>query len=223
MSYNTTKVNNQVPNNSGEISLNIGDIITINTPVIGQILQKKSTNWGTSNISVQLKGLLNHYYPEGTSFGIGSYEHDVDDNIIFRKASNFFNVQASGVTTPNAAGSYVPLSTSSWTDGFTFSASAFPVGSVVLLRAQITPVISNTSTYATYQWRIGTRTALSNTIPIGPIAKNVNGYGATVFGLFQSTGSDTAIGVKVLSKNGSVRLTNPSQSRILQVTAKRLS
>lgn len=221
MSHNKISVNTKKPNTNGNITLNIGDIITINSPASGQLLQKKSSDWGTGSLVSSLDGLLNHYYPNNT-YGTGSYEYDIDDNVIFRKASNEFSVLETGVTLPNSSGSYVPLTTTSWTDGFTFSSSTFPTGAVILLRAQITPNMT-TATYATYQWRIGTRTALSNTTAIGPIAKNDNGYGATVYGLYQSTGSNTAIGVRLLSKDGQIRLTSSAQSRVLQVTAKRLA
>ena len=143
MSHNIIKVNNQDPDVDGKIQLNLENLISINSPTSGKLLQKKSSEWGVGSISLSIDGFLN-FKTSATNYGTGSSQYDIGDNYIFRKSSSEFNVTNNNVTLPNSAGSYVPAASGSWTDGFLISLSSFPNGSTILFKATICPPISLT-------------------------------------------------------------------------------
>jgi len=221
MSHNVIKVNNKVPGSDGSITVNLGDVITVNSPSVNQVLQKTVTDWGTNTLSNQLSGHVS-FFTATTSYGTGTYSYDVGDNYIFRKSSSEFTT-TNYFTLPNASGSYVPLSSSSWTDGFQINSTtqSIPVGSVFLFRAVVCP--NSTSGSLTVQWRIGTGVALNQTTAIGNMAySDING-GGVAYGLYISDGTNVEIGLRVIEKSGTFRLTNRDRSYFQQVTVKQLA
>lgn len=221
MSHNSIKVNSKKPSSDGNIVVNLGDVISVNSPTANQLLQKTENDWGTNILPSQLSGHVNFYTPT-ISYGTGSYAYDVGDNYIFRKASSEFAL-TDYFSLPNASGSYVPLGTTSWTDGFKLRSTleSIPTGSVFLFRAVVCPTATSGS--LTVQWRIGTGVALSQTTPIGNMAySDING-GGVAYGLYVSDGTNVEIGLRVIDKSGTFTLTNSDRSYFQQITVKQLA
>lgn len=84
MSHNKIKVNSKEQSANSDITLNLSDIININSPVNGQLLQKTATDWGTNTLSTGLNSHVNFYTPE-TNYGTGTSTYDADDNFILGK------------------------------------------------------------------------------------------------------------------------------------------
>lgn len=221
MSHLKLKVNNQTPNNIGDITVNLSNIITVNSPAIGQLLQKASTDWKTGTLTAGASGLLNNLAT--TSAGNIAYKYDVEDNYISRKASNEYNI-VNKLTLQNAsASSYIPVGSTSWTMGYKLLASEFPSGSVILFRALIGPFRSSASNI-TIQWYKGSPyTGLSSNTPIGNKAFSNEDYGATALGLFESDGTDTWAMIRVVAKTGDTAITSGLVASIQQITAKQLA
>ena len=51
MSYNKTKVSSKSPNSSSEITLNLGDVTSVATPLVNQVLAYNGANWINENAS----------------------------------------------------------------------------------------------------------------------------------------------------------------------------
>ena len=221
MSHNSIKINGKKPDGNGDIAVNLSDVITVNSPTTNQILQKTVTDWGTGTLLNQLSGHVN-FFTATISYGTGSYTYDNGDNYIFRKSSQEFTV-SNYISLPHASGSYIPNASTSWTDGFKLNATtqSIPVGSVFLFRAVVCP--NATSGSLTVQWRIGTGVALSQTTPIGNMAySDVNG-GGVAYGLYVSDGTNVEIGLRVIEKSGTFKITNRDRSYFQQVTVKQLA
>lgn len=221
MSHNTIKINNKDPDVDGKIQLNLENLISINSPTSGKLLQKKSSEWGVGSISLSIDGFLN-FKTSATNYGIGSSQYDIGDNYIFRKSSSEFNVTNNNVTLPNSAGSYVPAPTSSWSDGFLIPASNFPNGSIILFRATVCPNLSSGGSLS-LQWCVGTGIDISQATPIGNKAYIDNHSGGSAFGLYISDGTNKEIGVRITGKSGTASLSNKSRSLFQQVTARKLN
>ena len=221
MSHNTTKVNNKKPDVSGTIQLSLDDIITINSPTSGQVLQKSATDWKTGALNKSLNGLLNYYDDYGN--GSTSYTYDVEDNYISRKVSGEYNKLAFTLT-PATNSIYKPLThNTSWTMAYQILSSNYPNGSTILFRAVIGPYRFSNSNI-TVQWYKGSpTTGLTSNTPIGNKAFSDNNYGATAFGLFQCDGTDSWAMLRVVDVNGSVAITTGNMSRVQQITAKQLN
>tara|TARA_B100000035_G_scaffold13285_1_gene10949 strand:- start:223 stop:888 length:666 start_codon:yes stop_codon:yes gene_type:complete len=221
MSHNTIIVNNKKPSLDGEIALNLENLISIDNPTIGKLLQKKSNNWGVGELTLSIDGFLN-FKTANSSYGTGSSQYDAGDNYLFRKASSEFNVINNNVTLPNSAGSYVPAATSSWTDGFLIPSSNFPIGSRILFRATGCPSLSSGASLS-IQWYVGTGIDISQATPIGNKAYIDNYSGGTAFGLYTSDGTNKEVGLRITSKTGTVSIPNRSLSLFQNVTAKKLN
>ena len=87
MSHNTIIVNNKKPSLDGEIALNLENLISIDNPTIGKLLQKKSNNWGVGELTLSIDGFLN-FKTANSSYGTGSSQYDAGDNYLFRKVSS---------------------------------------------------------------------------------------------------------------------------------------
>ena len=137
MSHNITEVNNQKPNASGIIQLSLDDIITVNSPTNGQILQKSASDWKTGTLNKSLNGLLNYYDDYGN--GNSSYTYDIEDNYISRKVSGEYNTLAFTLE-PAINSIYKPLAyNTSWTMAYKILSSTYPSGSTILFRSVIGP------------------------------------------------------------------------------------
>lgn len=222
MSHNAINVNSKKPSSDGSIVVNLGDVISVNSPATNQLLQKTENDWGTNTLPSQLSGHVN-FYTTTTSYGVNnSYYYDVGDNFIFRKTGGEFTI-SNYITLPNASGSYIPIATTAWTDGFKINSTtqSIPVGSVFLFRAVVCP--NATSGSLTVQWRIGTGVALSQTTPIGNMAySDING-GGVAYGLYVSDGTNVEIGLRIIEKNQNLYITNGSRSPFQQITVKQLA
>ena len=106
MSFNTTEVNNQKPNASGVIQLSLDNIITVNSPVTDQVLQKDSSDWKTSSLNNSVDGLLSYYDDDG--LGRTYYYYDEGDVYDMRKVSGEFTTNEFEFVT--SSGSYVSRS-----------------------------------------------------------------------------------------------------------------
>jgi hypothetical protein len=218
MSYNKIQINNQKPNENGDVTVNLNNIITINSPVSGQLLQKSSTDWGTSTLATSISGLLNFYDDYGP--GNSTYYYAVGDNYASRSASTEYNVN--DFTLITAWGTYSPLNNNNWSMAYRVNASTYPSGTVILLRAVIGPYRHSNSNI-TVQWFKGSSsTASSNNTPIGNKAFSNNEYGATAFGLLECNGTDIDVMLRVVDVSGNVAITTGYMSRVQQITAKQL-
>ena len=219
MSHNQLKVNSKKPNIDGDITVNLSDIITVNSPASGELLQKASSNWQTGTLSAELGGLLNFYDDYG--LGNSNYTYDVEDCYCSRKVAGEYTIQE--FTLQNASGTYSPLNNSSWTMAYKVLATNYPNGSKILFRAVIGPY-RDSNTNITVQWYRGSyTTGLSSNTPIGHKAFSDNTYGATAFGLFECDGTDDFAMIRVTDVTGNVAITTGYMSRIQQITAKQLA
>ena len=221
MSHNTVKVNNQTPNEGGEITLNLGDIITVNSPQAGECLQKATTNWQTTQLQSYYKGLLNYYDDSGS--GRTYYYYDQGDVYDMRKVSGEFNVQEFEMI--DSYGSYVsrPTGNSSWVMAFKVKATDYPSGSVILFRARISPYRHSNSN-CTAQFFTGDPTqAITNSTAIGNKAFSDEQYGGTAFGLLKCSGSDIRVMIRITAVTGQIAQQVGVGSRTQIVVAKQLA
>lgn len=218
MSHNKIKINSKTPSSDGNIVINLNDVISVNSPTTNQLLQKTENDWGTNTLSSQLSGHVN--FDGGIStYGTSSYTYDIGDTYIFRKEFTVSNY----ISLPSASGSYVPAASTTWAEGFKINSTtqSIPVGSVFLFRAVVCP--NATSGSLTVQWRIGTGVALNQTTPIGNMAySDING-GGVAYGLYVSDGTNVEIGLRVIDKSGTFKLTNRARSYFQQITIKQLA
>ena len=218
MSYLKIKVNNKVPNQNGNLTVNLSDIISVDSPVDGQFLQKSETNWQTNKLTSSAQGLLNYY---GTTLsGNTSYRYDLEDNFITHK--NSYNIASGLDLTSATASSYIPVSTSTWAMGYRVSLSNFPTGSVILFRAVVGTYRLSGSTL-TLQWYKGSPYSnISSSIPIGNKAFSTQAFGATAFGLYEVTGESDWASLRVVDKTGGIGITAGAVASVQQITAKQL-
>lgn len=221
MSHNQLKVNSKKTNIDGDITVNLSDIITVNSPTSGELLQKASSNWQTGTLRGELSGLLNYYDDYGN--GNYNYTYDVEDNYISRSVSGEYNTAAFTLT-PATDSNYKPLTyNTSWTMAYKILSSNYSNGSIILFRAVIGPYRFSNSNI-TVQWYKGDpTTGISSNTPIGNKAFSDNDYGATAFGLFECDDNDSWAMLRVVDVNGNVAITSGYMSRIQQITAKQLA
>tara|TARA_B100000035_G_C20916290_1_gene516404 strand:- start:226 stop:891 length:666 start_codon:yes stop_codon:yes gene_type:complete len=221
MSHNTIKVNNQTPDQHGEITLNLSNIITVNSPQVGELLQKASTDWQTSKLEANLNGLLNYY--DNAGLGRDYYYYDAGDVYDMRKVDNEFNVQEFVMIT--SSGSYVSRASanSSWVMAFNVKATDYPSGSVILFRARISPYRHSNSN-CTAQWFTGEPTQdITNSTAIGNKAFSDMQYGGTAFGLLKCTGSDIKVMIRITAVTGQIAQQTGYGSRTQIIVAKQLA
>jgi hypothetical protein len=219
MSHNQITVNNQSANLSSAITLNLDDIITINSPTTGQLLKKDSTDWKTGLLPAGAAGLINNLAT--SSSGNTTYTYDYQDCYISRKQGGEYSV-FNDVTWQNSSGSYVPVATGAWAMAFFFSSANFPSGSKVLLRAVVGPYRFSGSNL-TVQFFAGSATqGLSNSVAIGQKAYSTVDFGATAFGLYESVGTSTYITIRVVDVTGNIAISSGLVASIQQITAKQL-
>lgn len=222
MSHNQLKVNTKSPNIDGDITVNLSDIITVNTPTSGELLQKAASDWNTAKLPpTGAAGLLNNF--DLTASGNINYKYSYDDCYISRKVGFEYNI-ISGLTLVNSTGIYVPVPTGSWAMGYYFSSAEFPSGSKVLLRAIVAPFRFSGSNL-TVQFFKGPHTqSLSNSVAIGQKAYSTQAFGATAFGLYESTGSNEYVTIRVVNvTSNNVAITSGYVASIQQITAKQLA
>jgi len=222
MSYNTTKINDQNPNANGTIQLSLDNIITVNSPTNGQILQKSDSDWQTGTLETSAKGLLNYYDDNGAA---GSYSLDTGDVYDMRKVAGEFNVQE--FTMINSSGSYVsrPWGNSSWVMAFEVKANVYPNGSIILFRARVGPTRGANSS-CVVRWYTGDpTTAISDSVnsPIGNKAYSDTQYGGVAYGLLVCDGNDIKVSLRLTTVTGTIAQSKGVRSRIQQITAKQLN
>ena len=212
MSYNAIKVNTKTPNSSGDIDLNLGDLITISSPGSGQLLQKKSSNWGTDSPLTAVRCDLN--WMTKTSYNVGTYNYDIEDNYIWRHNGGEITEAMLGAST--SSGSYVPVSTAAWYMSFNVGTPLAP-GYYWLLRAVVGPTRSSGSSLK-IQWRSGSG-ALNTTTAIGPVAYSTEDFGATCYGLLPTDNNTHNLTLKIIDKTGTIGLHSYVNSFSQQLTA----
>lgn len=220
MSYKKITVNNQAPNASDEISLNLSDIITVASPQPNELLKKAATDWTTETPANTSKAVIDWYYNEA-SFSNGTYFYDQGDYFTPRRASGEFHI-LDNISYTTASSSYSPQTNSSLIQSFRFSPTYYPSGAVILFRAVVNPERFSGSDISV-QWRVGKDVTLANSTPIGNIAYSNTKYGATAYGLYVCTETAEEIGIRVVYKTGDLELTNRAHARFQQITAKRLA
>jgi hypothetical protein len=209
MSYRTLTVNTVEPEGLG-----LTDVITVASPVDGQILQKKATDWGTVADSRACDSKIG--YQVNSAPGNTTYRYDVEDNYMWRRASSeiFLHENIAEVA---ASGSYVPVATNAWVMGFTLDGTFFN-GKTVLLYALPNPFRFSASS-TVFQWGIGTG-ALSSWSSLGPKAEQTDVYGAPCWGLYTGSGTSETLTLKVISKSGITAITNGSVASVGQIVMK---
>jgi len=221
MSYQSMTVNNQQPNQTGDIALNLSNLITVVSPTQNQVLKKAASDWATGALTTSAAPIADHFYPNN-SYGTGGSTYSQGDYYILRKTSNEFHVE-NEVTLPQARSTYSPVTTTSWLQEFGFTAANYPAGAVVLFRAVPGPNMPSGGKVA-IQWRSSAANqSYANSSPIGNVAHIDDTYGSTAYGVYVSTGSTFYVGLRVVSLSGSIRLVAPTQSIFQQVTIKRLN
>jgi hypothetical protein len=203
MSYKKISVNSNEPNTSNEVSLNLSDLITVNSPTTGQLLKKTATDWGTDTLSAFPEGTAN--YLSGSGSGNTVYTYDVNDNYIYRTASNELSIYNNNFVITTSSGSYVPISTGSWTMAIRLQ-STYKNGKKILCRAVVTPFRTSNSSF-TVQWHIG-KDAIGDAIPIGPKCTSTYEFGSTAYGLYEPTGETSDyLTLRVMAMTGSHSIT----------------
>tara|TARA_R100000388_G_scaffold94606_1_gene82386 strand:- start:1337 stop:1990 length:654 start_codon:yes stop_codon:yes gene_type:complete len=194
MSHNQVTVNNQTPNNTGQITLGLSNIVSM-TPNNGDVLQTDSSgNWVSSSVAAaSVDSVLNI----SASFGyaVSTYKYSAADNLIIFKS---MLTKASGITYVNAYGSYAPVSNSSWAMAYTFNGSTFD-GKTVLFRAVPSPYCQASFVA---QWGFGSG-SLSSFTPIGPRVNVDNTHADIAWGRFVGDGTNKTVSLKIISRTGS--------------------
>jgi len=221
MSYQSITVNNQQPNQAGDITLNLSNLITVASPTQNQVLKKAASDWATGALTTSAGPIADHFYPNN-GYGAGVYTYDQGDYFILRKANNEFHIE-NQVTLLQARSTYSPQNNSNWLQEFGFAAANYPAGAVVLFRAVPSPNMPSGGEMS-IQWRSsGANQSYANSSPIGNVAHIDDTYGSTAYGVYVSTGSAFYVGLRVVSKSGIIRPTTTSTSVFQQVTIKRLN
>lgn len=218
MSYKTIKVNSTVPDSNDNISIDSTNLLDAGRAGVNCVLRKTSTGWGSPSCLKAYSGHLN--FNEDSHAGNTSYRYDVGDNYIARYVGGEFNLQDS-ITFIDSSGSYVPIGSSSWVMGYTFSGSAFS-GKTVILRAVIAGVHKTTPVDYDFQWRLGNPSnALNTTTALGPLAKCLTEYSSVAYGIFTGSGSDQTVSIRFINKaSGSIAITSGATASIQSITAK---
>mgnify|MGYP003141549250 CR=1 FL=1 len=223
MSHNKIKVNSNNPNINGDITVNLSDLITVNSAQIGQFLKKSASDWQTGTLETSAKALLNYFDDNGAANT--AYTYASGDVYDMRKVAGEFNVQE--FTMINSSGSYVsrPHANSSWVMAFEVKASVYPNGSIILFRARIGPYRGSGSS-CVVQWYTGDpTTAISDSVnsPIGNKAYSDTEYGGIACGLLICDGNDIKVSLRVTTSTGTIAQSQGVRSRVQQITAKQLA
>jgi hypothetical protein len=218
MSYKTLKVNSTAPDSSNNISIDSTNLLDAGRSAVNCVLRKTATGWGSNSCLKAYSGHLN--FNEDSHAGNTAYRYDVGDNYISRYAGGEYNLQDS-ITFINSSGSYVPIGSSSWVMGYTFSGSAFS-GKTVILRAVIAGKHMTTPVDYDFQWRLGSPSnALNTTTALGPLAKCLTEYSSVAYGIFTGSGSDQTVSIRFINKtSGSIAITSGAIASIQSITAK---
>jgi len=219
MSHNQLKINTKSPNIDGDITVNLSDIITVNSPANGEFLQKATSDWKTNTLTLGANGLLNNLVDYHSA---GSHTFDLQDCYTARKVDGEFNVVDQLSLINSTGNTYIPNSNNKWTMGFEMPASAFPSGATVLFRAVVAPRRAS-GTYLRVQWHIGVTTSLANSTPIGNIAYSTPDFGATAFGLYVSDGTTKQIAIRITDISGEHTIPGLTGVAVQQITAKQLA
>ncbi len=222
MSYNKITVNSKNPNINGDITVNLSDLITVNSAQSGQFLKKSASDWQTGTLETDAKGLLNYFDDSGSA---GSYTYVTGDVYDMRKVGGEFNVQE--FTMISSYGSYVsrPSSNPAWVMAFDVEASIYPTGSIILFRAIIGPKRGSNSS-CIIQWYTGDpTTAITDSVnsPIGNRAYSDTQYGGVACGLLVCNGNDIKVSLRVTTATGTIEQSAGVRARLQQITAKQLA
>lgn len=215
MSHNLLKVNSQAPDDTGQVSLSLSDLVTM-TPNQGDVLQTNSNgDWVSSSVASSsvdnVANITNQF-----SYAVGTYPYGAGDNLIIFKT---YMTLGTGVSHVNASGSYVPVANSAWTMGFSFNGTAFN-GKTVILRAVPSPSCVLSTFVA--QWGFGTGSLASFT-PIGARARVDATHADLAWGRFVGDGTTKTVALKILSRTGStnrLKLANGSQAATYAIDMK---
>lgn len=218
MSYKTVKVNSTAPDVNDNIPINLNSFLVDNRPAVNCVLRKTASSWGTPSCLKSYAGHLN--FNEDNHPGSVVYTYGAGDNYIARHIGGEFNLKDS-ITFINSSGSYVPVATSSWVMGYTFSGSAFN-GKTVLLKAVIATRHASSSLDYDFQWRLGNPSnAIGSTTALGPLAKSLTQYSSIAYGIFTGSGVDETVAIRIINiSTGQIGITNGIQASIQSITAK---
>jgi len=219
MSYNNIKVNSTKADQSGEITLNTTNLIEYKEAGINCILRKDSTGWSTKSTLASQTGFLNWGATTNPGNTSSTYKYDVGDNIITRKAGNEYDYVDNNITLVNSSGSYVPVSNTSWTMGYTLDGNYFN-GKTVLLKALVSLTYYSGSSIV-LQWHDGTGD-ITTTNALGARSYGNVNYGSFVYGIYTGDGTTRTVSIKVVDVTGTVVFTAGARAYNTQITIKEI-
>lgn len=194
MSHIINKVNANTADKTGQIDVPLTDIITINSPLDGEYLAKKASDWGTKAISSDATSGGYGIKPYG-SYNVGTtYYYLTGHNYIVYKPKKSY--QRIGIGDYQATTGTTPVSNSSWWQSLTATASLS--GKTIILEANISPQATTSSTafYVTAQWVNGYAT--TGYTPLGPpVIIHGQGHADTCWGRLECTSSTVYMSLKL--------------------------
>jgi hypothetical protein len=215
MSHNKITVDNQVPNSTGDVPVNMSSYISESSPSASQVIKYDGANWVNSispgGVGLDLVAGWLHY---GGSYSVGGYYYRVNHYHINRKATSTARVYTSNTSLVNATAANTPLTSNntSWFESIQLNNA----GTYLCMYSLNCP----TGTSIEYQWEDNSSNTFSNKVTL---SNTNNAWGPICCGIITTTAANDRVRVVCQAYNGNVKISTHEEARNSSLTVIKLS
>lgn len=214
MSHNIVKVNNVLPDNQGNIPINIDSYINTSSLSNDNILAYDGSNWINNSTSFPIS-LSAGWINISGSFSNGNYPYSVGDYFMNRKGSGQGITYTSNTTLNAATAANSPLtsgSNSTWFESIKLSNA----GTYLCMFS----INCSTGNSISFRWQDHDDNYFSNK---ASVEYNNNSWGAICTGIVTTTGSNKIVKLVCTNVSGNVQLTDPPEAFNSSMTIMKLA
>jgi len=199
MSHNKITVDNQAPNSTGDVPVNVSSYITESSPATDQVIKYDGANWiNASSPSAIGLNLTAGWFHRSGSYSNGTYYYRVGDYHINRKNVSTANVYTDGASLPTATSSNTPLTStnSSWFESIRLN----DAGTYLCMYSLNCP----DGTSLEYRWEDHNSNAFSAKVKVH---SNNNAWGPICTGIVTTVSTNQRVRVVCQAYSGNVQIT----------------
>jgi hypothetical protein len=213
MSHNKITVDNQAPNSTGDVPVNMSSYISESSPSspsASQVIKYDGANWvnsiSPSGVGLDLAAGWLHY---GGSYVVGGYYYRVNHYHINRKATGTARVYTDNTLLVNATSANTPLTSNntSWFESIRLNNA----GTYLCMYSMNCP----SGTSIEYQWEDNSSNTFSNKVTL---SNTNNAWGAICCGIITTTAANDRVRVVCQAYSGNVGISPHEEARNSSMT-----
>tara|TARA_Y100000591_G_scaffold332221_1_gene368769 strand:- start:1253 stop:1900 length:648 start_codon:yes stop_codon:yes gene_type:complete len=215
MSHNIIKVNNVLPNNQGNIPVNMDSYINTSSLSNDNIVSYDGSNWINNSASFPVS-LSAGWINISGSYSNGNYPYSVGHYFMNRRGTNQGITYASNATLNSATGANTPLNSGDTNNTWFESVKLSNAGTYLCMFS----INCSTGNSISFRWQDHDDNYFSNK---ASVEKNNNSWGAICTGIVTTTGSNKIVKLVCTDVSGSVQLTDPQEGFNSSMTIMKLA